>query len=84
MEIRITDAPIETGRTVNIEMAERLVTLDFRKDGALGALVEFRVVGNELRITVESAAAGSEPQTIEVELSGSGHNAPNGAEEEAQ
>ena len=70
MEIRITDAPIETGRTVNIEMAERLVTLDFRKDGSLGALVEFRVVGNELRITVDTAAADSEPQTFMLNLPG--------------
>jgi len=48
-----------------------LFSLDFRrKGGALGAYLQFKVIRNRLFITVESAAADSEPQMIEIDLSG--------------
>ncbi|MGH9936045.1 MAG: hypothetical protein ACREAM_07355 [Blastocatellia bacterium] len=74
MEIKLSDIPIRKGRksaTVNIELEEEMLSLDFRrKDGALGAYVEFRMVGNLLHIAVEAASPDSELRLFKVDLSG--------------
>jgi len=74
MEIKLTDIPLRAGRspaTVNIEMARQTLSLDFRRrNGALGAYVEFRVIGAKLSITVDTAAADSQPRRFDVDLSG--------------
>ena len=74
MEIKLTDIPLHVERendNVTIELSRQMLSIDFRrKGGALGAYLQFKVIRDRLFITVESAAPGSEPRTIEVDLSG--------------